>query len=112
MVRESRAAPKGSTLAARHLRASTEDARQPLDAKCLSDPFRHSCPCVEKLDACLMYPKLRPQVLLVPPVLHGNRQNEWAKLSEPDELKKLGMKLIHIHFTASRAGALYDKDTH
>ena len=102
-----RAAPLGSKDAARHLPASTEEAPQPTDARCPTDPFWHSCPCVERLDACSMKPKNGPIVMLVPPVLHGNWKREWAKLTSARETKALKVELIHIHTTADKKDALY-----
>ena len=114
IVRKCRKAAPGSADAARHLAASTEEAPQPPDAKCPSDPFWHSCPCVERLDAHAMTPKLGTILLLVPPGNHGNWLKEWEKSADADELTELKVELVHIHNTADKKDApfSYDSDKH
>lgn len=46
-----------------------------------------------------------PIVLLVQPVLHGNRKTEWRKLSQENVLKELQAELIHIHASADKKNA-------
>ncbi len=57
-------APPGSADAARHLPALTKKAPQLSDARCPTDPFRHSCPCMERLDAWSIKPKKGPIAML------------------------------------------------
>ena len=79
-----------------------------------SDLFWHSCPCVERLDAHAMTPKLGTILLLVPPGNHGNWLKEWEKSADADELTELKVELVHIHNTADKKDApfSYDSDKH